>query len=293
MKNRKGLGTSRVMAAMVIFTLATMSLAYAGDTASDTVGATLTMGNAAPTIDAVNVQNGGTYNPTSGTTTAIAVRMTVSDANGWDDINLSNSNTKCVVAKGATSVSMGSCTKISNSSATTAVFECTGNMEYFYETGAWSVNCSAYDAGGLSDNDATQSLTYNRLESIDVTPTTMGWTGISMSSTDVASDDNPLNTANLGNANFAGQNLTASDLVGETTPSESVAATDFSANDADAAGGEGLSTSAVTISGITLSRGEAESVNTYLYLEQISTPVSAQTYSSGSPWEVMMFGASN
>jgi hypothetical protein len=281
------------MAAMVIFTMATMSLAYAGDTASDTIGATLEMGNSAPTVDSVEVQNSGTYDPTSGTTTAIAARMTVSDGNGWIDVDTASSG--CTVKKGAVTVNLGSCAKISNSSATTAVFECTGDMEYYYATGAdWAVNCTAVDNAAESDSDATQTLTYTRLESVNVVATSVAWTGITTASTEVGAVDDPVSTANLGNANFAKLNLTAADLQGVTTPTDIIAASDFSVNDADAANGETLSNGVgVTVADVALPAGSGSSDDFYLYLEQISSPVSVQSYTSSAPWQVTVYEASN
>ncbi len=294
MENRKGMSMTHALLALAIAAVAGAGLVLAADSASDTFSASLVLGNTAPVINEVTVGNGGTYNPVSGGSTAISVLVNVTDDDGWGDINLTATN--CTVTKGTRQVNLTSCTNISNSSSTTVTLNCTGDsMQYYYLTGAdWSVDCTVVDNSSSSDNDATQTMTYNRLESINLVQASLSWSSVSQSSTNLGADDDPVATENLGNAYFANLNVTAYELVGATTPTDKIAASDFSANDADASEGEALSNATqVTVTGTSLLIGQGSTENVYVYLEQISTIVSPQTYNSASDWEITVYGADN
>ena len=295
--DKKGLGLSRLGVAILIICLAMASVVYAGDTAQDTLTTSLVLGNAAPVVNDVVVQNSGAYKPTSCSTTEVTVRFNATDDNGWEDIDLTNGSTNCTLAKGGTTatLSAGTCTKVSNSTSTKALFQCTGDMQYYYLTGAdWAVTCAVVDSAAATDNNATATMTYNRLEDIVIVDASAAWTSITTSSTDVASDDNAIVVNNCGNAYFATLNVTGYDLIGATTATDKIPASDFSCNDAAAAGGEALvNTTATTMTGGALLIGSGVSEDVYLYLEQITVPVSAQTYNSESAWQIMLYGADN
>ena len=263
--------------------------AYCNDTANNTGQSSLAWYNVDTTpsiITNIVVGNSGAYNPTSGTNTTITVNMSVNETGGYADI----SNVYCNLTKGSRVVNL-TCAQIS-ASGTEANYTCRGNMTYFYLSGNdWEPNCSASDAvGNAGNNVSATNLTYNRLESISVT-TSLTWTGITTASTDDGADDNPIIISNYGNAYFSTVNITAYDLV---NGGDSIVASDFSCNDADAADGEALSNAtAVTMTGGSLLIGKASVENVYVYLEQITTPVSSKTYSSELPWLVMTYGAQN
>ncbi len=293
MRNRNGISMSLALFSLAIAAVFGATLVLAADSASDTFSASLVLGNTAPVINSVTVGNGGTYNPTSGSVTAISVAIDVTDEDGWKDINLSA--TYCNVSKGSTVVNL-SCTNISNSSATTVTLNCTGgNMQYYYLSGSdWVVNCTVVDNSSASDNDDTQTLTYNRLESVDVTPASISWSSVSQTSTNVGADDDPVTVENLGNAYFANLNITAYELVGTTDATDKIAASDFSANDVDASEGEQLANdTAVTVAGTSLLIGQGSTEDVYVYLEQISSLVSPQTYNSAQNWVLTVYNAGN
>jgi hypothetical protein len=280
--------------AMLVLALLGATIVIAGDSTSDDFAASLNMGNADPIIDAVVVQNSGEYSPTAGTTTEAAVRMTVTDANGWEDINITaGSGTNCTVAKGGVTRTLGTCSKISNSSATTAIFECVGNMNFYDLTGAdWAVTCTAVDNVGASDNDSVETMTYNRLESI-ADLSAISWTGITPSSTDVAAVENPVTLENQGNAYFAKVNATGIDLEGADTPAELIAASDFSVNVSDAMGMALSNATSLEVASAALLIGESAEEDLYFYLDQVTTPVSSQVYNSIANWEVTVHAAAN
>ena len=294
MRNRKGISMTQALLALAIAAVFGATLVLAADSASDTFSASLVLGNTAPVIITVTVGNGGTYNPSSGGATAISVAVNVMDEDGWKDINLSA--TYCNVTKGSRVVNLSSCTNLSNSSSTTVLLNCTGdNMQYYYLTGSdWSVNCTVVDNSTSSDNNDTETMTYNRLESVDVTQASLSWTSVSQSSTNLGADDNPVTTENLGNAYFASLNVTAYELQGADYPADKIAASDFSANDVDASEGEALANNTqVTITGTSLLIGQGSTEDVYVYLEQISEIVAPQTYNSVSDWAVTVYSAAN
>jgi hypothetical protein len=276
-------------ALMVLLSSALIGLAIAGDTASDTFTAGATLGNTAPVITEVVVDEGGTYNPTTCTTTAVAVYVNVTDEDGYADINASDARTNCTLSNAAVDITLP-CT-LDSHNANWAVLECTGNMQYYHATGDWNAACTVYDGGGDSDSNSSQNLTYNRLESVDLSAASISWSGLTQSSEEVAALANPLEVLNCGNAYFASVNATAYNL---TNGTDYMPASDFSVNVAAAAGGDTLSHDApVTITSAALTIGSGAKEELYFYLESLSNTLPPGIYSGSSAWQIMVYDAAN
>jgi len=291
-----------IMVGFLVAFLAMVTLVIAGDTATHNVTATATLGNTAPVVNSVTVQNSGTYNPTVHSTTAIAIRMNVTDNDGWNTINLTAGASSCNVTKGSVTRTLATCTWISTISSTQAVFECTGTMNYYDLTGAdWAASCRAVDNSGQSHSNTGSAMTYGRLESIDIiNGTSVSWPGLSQDSTNVGATDDPVIAANWGNAHFNNLNITAYNLTGVTNASQGMLASDFTANDANAADGDILANAvskAVTDCALPIGTSIDDISATegvYLYLEQISNkPIQIQSYTASSPWVLTVWNATN
>lgn len=291
--NTKG-RSQTIIAGFLIASLAMVTLVIAGDSANDTITASVSLGNTGPTVNSVGVQT--PYNPTTNSTTAIAINMTVTDIDGWTNINISAGASYCNVSLSGTIRQLGTCSKISNSSSTTAIFQCTGLMNYYDLSGNWATVCRAIDNSASYSDLAGATMVYNRLESIDITAgTAVSWPGLTQSSTNTGATGDPVVVANYGNAHFNNLNITAFNLLGATNASAVMFASDFTANVADASEGSALANATskvVATSALLIGSGTTEDV--YLYLEQISNaPLQAQSYSASSPWVLTVWNATN
>jgi hypothetical protein len=254
-----------------------------------------TLSGTSPTITSLTIGNNtgsyATYNPTTCSTTSASILLNVTDDDGYADIQVtaSDARTNCTLSNAAVDITLP-CT-LDSHNANWAVLECTGNMQYYHATGDWNAACTVYDGGGDSDSNSSQNLTYNRLESVDLSAASISWSGLTQSSEEVAALANPLEVLNCGNAYFASVNATAYNL---TNGTDYMPASDFSVNVAAAAGGDTLSHDApVTITSAALTIGSGAKEELYFYLESLSNTLPPGIYSGSSAWQIMVYDAAN
>jgi len=178
---------------------------------------------------------------------------------------------------------------------------CTIGMYYFDENGAWTINVTINDSAGERVGNATTSFTYNLLTAMKMSPTALDWSGLTITSTNVASDSNPITINNTGNDVITVINVTAIDLAGETTITEYIYAGNFTVNTIAASDNttmiNGTSVQVdvanLTRGNHTIADGKTGQEELYFYLEALNSDISSQSYSStgGGEWTVAILTA--
>jgi len=112
---------------------------------------------AAPTVDSItitpddSVEDGVQINPIPGANKTVNISAVVSDANGWDDIN-----TVAAVITGPDTVADSPVTlNLVSHDTTTATFNGTFNMSFYYANGTYTVNVTATDMSNLTGSNST------------------------------------------------------------------------------------------------------------------------------------------
>ena len=116
----------------------------------------------APVVESITVtpddsaaEEGVQINPIPGANKTVNISAVVSDSNGWEDIN-----TVAAVITGPGTVADSPVTlNLVSHDTTTATFNGTFNMSFYYANGSYSVNVTATDMGGLAGS-GTENFTY-------------------------------------------------------------------------------------------------------------------------------------
>jgi len=257
-------------------------LALAATSGTTNVSATVT--NTAPTI--VSVASVPAQDPTENSYTTVSISFVAEDQNGVDDLD--DSTASVTFSKtGETSRSSTSCS-VTDISSTQANYTCSVDMWYFDGAGTWTINVSVADLSAVTAYDDSTNFTYNTLKAIQVATGSISFGSVSIGQTNIGATDDPIVVDNTGNVDIAVNttSITAYDLHGTTTTSEYIAASQFSANDVDASEGEALvNATQVTIVDIVIPAGNnsLDDGSTgedwiYVYLEEVPSGISAQTY---------------
>ncbi len=123
---------------------------------------TLTVPPSAPIVESVEIspddhsETGIQVDPVPDGNKSVSITAAVSDDNGWSDVD-----TVVAVISGPTTVSDSPVTLsfVSNSSETTATYEGSFEMPFYYAAGNYTVNVTATDKSSLTGNRA-ENLTY-------------------------------------------------------------------------------------------------------------------------------------
>ena len=256
---------------------------------------TTTLDIIAPTIDWV--ESLSAQNPTDDSTTSVTFNFTVTDTNGYEDINVSSVNASFLRAGEAVRIN-NSCINYSQS-GNDMNFTCTIDMWYFDENGAWTINVTIKDNAGEYAENSSESFIYNLLPGMKMSPINLGWPEINLPDTNTGSSSNPIQINNTGNSAPLNINITGYDLQGEDQKSYYIYAVNFTV-DVTADGCSGISmlnetslniTSAILFRGNhSLNYNNATSGQEQLYfcLKGVPQNNPSQSYSSSAfgAWEI-------
>jgi len=177
----------------------------------------LTIGSSAPVI--TYVVTGQTVTPLDGTTTVLSISFNVSDANGFEDINVSSAIVT-INRSGEPDKGNSTCVQV-EASGNEMQINCSVIIWYFDANGTWSINVSISDNSTLNIINASETATVGVLTAIQINPSSISFGGsLSVGDTNVSATDDPLVVNNTGNQNFVHVNITAIDLAGTTTTEE-------------------------------------------------------------------------
>lgn len=273
----------------ILIMLLAIPIVFAATTGN--LGATLTIGNSAPTVPLVICSS---VTPTAGGGSNTTCIFNVTDANGINDISMTGHYVN--MTNGTTMINSTICNNMLNDSAqNTAQFNCTIQVEYFIEPyGLWNITVNATDGTAWGSNSTTDTaltnITVNSLTALSIASPDANITfgSVTPGTNDNAASNDPVILNNTGNQHITQVNISANNLTG-ADDSEWIWAGNFTANDADAAAGETLAEETfVNVDGIVLSVGvpTASQDSVYLYVD-VANGLSQQEFSatmSGRDW---------
>lgn len=197
------------MKKMLIYVLMAMFLTAAVSFAA-TTGVSLTVGNTAPTI--VTVTAPAAQDPTECAATTIpAIRVNVTDPDGWADVNLSASYVN-ITKSGVTHQASSCVTNVHNGNW--IEMNCTGaSFAYNDTSGVWNLTAYVKDNAGASITNTTQTLTYNTGILMRTNNAPISFGAVYAGSNDNVNNNAPgFNAENCGNAilnmSITGANIT-------------------------------------------------------------------------------------
>ena len=270
----------------ILFLALTFSFAEGQDITTVNFTVNLSLGgNAVPVV--TWVQSGLTPNPTESTTTTVWIQFNASDDNGHADIDYSTAQI-ILNRSGETQRTSSSCDNFNNDSLVKQ-FNCSVNLQYYDDEGAWTINASVSDFSSASDEDTGTTLSYGALQAVRGTPLGITFGTVNLGQSRNATND-PLILNNTGNQNFTEINLTAYDLTGQDIPSQYIAASQFYANiSLDNYGDQLSNNTPVTLTNGTLSRdigGTDVNRNLYIFVTVPGSGLSNQNYTSSDLWQI-------
>jgi len=277
------------MAVMVLLlSFSMISVVGAPTTVNFTVNLSIG-GNSVPVI--TWVESGLSPNPVESTTTTVYILFNASDNNGHADIDASTAQIVLSRAGETVRTSGASCVNYNNDSLT-KLFNCSVNMQYYDDDGAWTINASVEDFSAAYDDDTATTLAYGTLQALRGSPLGISFGAVNLGIQNQASND-PLVLNNTGNQNFTQINLTAYDLVGQDNSLQYIAASDLYANISLNDFGDQMSNNTmVVLTNGTLIRdigGSDANRNLYFWVDVPSSGLSNQNYTSSSSWQIEVF----
>lgn len=252
--------------------------------------------NNPPTITIASVDNIGEITPdnlvdlTAGQTTQVEVIFDVTDLEGFADINDSSVNISLDYNLGGEPMrNIFTCLAPTNDGLNTKTYTCTVNMEFYDAPGAWTAIVNISDFTGPASNQSNQSFTINPVTGISSVPINFGTLTpgtIDQTATGIVTNEG--NTPIVA----GGISIQSENLIGQSQPSENIPGDLFKAAGLAQADVCGLGTLlspvsfSQTITSFTLLPKGAASTETISYcLTQVPT-ISAQLYSTNTPWEI-------
>jgi len=223
----------------------------------------------------------------------VKVNFSVTDLNGFDDIDSSSARVSFERSGEVTRVS-GPCVEI-GSSEFVMNYSCSVDMMYYDGAGEWTINVSVSDFFVDSVSNSSTSFTYNQLTAMVMSSASLSWGVLGLSDVNAGAIDDPIVVSNTGNDDGLGINITAYDLQGLTKTDEYIYAANFSVDGVSQGclGNVMINGSAVTISTLALQRGNNSlgegQEEIFFCLNGMPSGISSQDYFSSSGWDVRIF----
>ena len=262
-----------------------------GKATTDTTSLNLTIGNTAPTVTFVSPVSA--TDPVEDSTRAFFINFTANDADGPSDLGIARIN---LTSSGEPARYNLSCNTTGSAFGNNQNYSCTVYLWYFDANAVWTINASINDSGNSMGSNSSGSFTFNLLTAMKMGPTALTWSSLTITSTNVGSNNDPITINNTGNDAITNITVTAINLAGETTTTESIYAGNFTVNTADAADNTTMvNGTAVQVSIANFTRGNYSANNgvtgqeqLYFFLEALNPSLSSQSYSStsGGEWTV-------
>ena len=235
--------------------------------------------------------------PVEATYRAVYFNATLYDQDGFTDINFSSVNANFTKSGGGEARKSTTCLNSVNYSTYYANFSCTIQMWYWDANAVWNVSVAGTDLGNKTlVYNSTTSFTYNLLQAMVISPSTLTWSALSTGATNQTSNNDPTAINNTGNYNSTIK-VTAIDLFGESNPLSMIGVSNFTTSKNDgtvcASGTVLVNSTATTISGVDANRGNlsagsgAGQSNLY-YCIPLVPNVPSQVYSTqlGGNWTI-------
>ena len=290
MKNKRAMakigiaGTFLFAVAIAVILICSNQQVIAGETGDHNV--TLEIGNTAPAVVYVaQYDPTGSIDPTSGTTTSVTIEVHVQDVNGIGDIDLVWSD-YWYAAGGETNRSDTNCTYVEDLGSNIANYTCTADI-YFYDiAGSWGMIVYANDTSSEEASNLTETFTYNSLQDISISVSTIQFGAITMGGSDEKADNDPQAITNEGNADIATVNVTGYN-VKHLTEADNIPATDFKVGAADDCAGVSMNNAeSLEITGVTIVRGSSSTDDMYYCIPTVPTGLANGNYAATSNWVV-------
>ncbi|MCH7850487.1 MAG: hypothetical protein IH845_02480 [Nanoarchaeota archaeon] len=251
----------------------------------------LTIGNTAPTITFVTTVSD--VDPIEDSTRTFIINFTADDDDGASDLDVAQMN---VTSSGEAERINSSCATQGSPFGNSQNYTCTINLYYFDANAVWTVNATINDSAGTVVSNSTISFTFNILLAMKMSPTQLDWPSLTITSTDIGSNTDPITINNTGNDAITNITVNATDLAGETTATEYIYAENFTVNTADASDNTTMINNTevqvdlanLTRGNYSLNDGVTGQEELYFYLEALNSDLSSQSYSSaaGAQWTV-------
>ncbi len=248
-----------------------------------------TSANSPPTIPYVDAISAA--NPTESGTKAIQFNFTAQDLNGASNLNDSSAAAYFQMA-GQTTRSNTSCLPYA-AVGNNKNYTCTIYMWYFDKPGSWTINATILDNSQAYGENSSTTFTYNQLTSMVVSPSSLSWGVLNLTSANVGATNNPLVVNNTGNAEALSLNVTAYNLVGEQNGNYFIYADNFSVDNVTAgcSGTSMLNATSVNVTNAVLQRGNntmnynnatSGQEELYICLRGVPQNLITQSYSSSA-----------
>jgi len=257
----------------------------------DTTTVSITVGNQVPTVEYVSSIS--TQSVSAGTISYISFTFNATDTDGASNLDNSAAIASFNLTGEATRTNT-SCDFLAES-GNTREYNCTIGIWYWDGAGDWTINATIEDINDAHAENSSTTFTLQETTAMVMSPTSLGWTGVSLTSTNVLSNTDPIIINNTANKNITNGNVnvTAIGLTGAETTSEFIYAENFSVNTADACGGTDMVNNTATgISGATIDKGNNSAgdgqESLYFCLKGMLQTISPQTYSAtgGDSWTI-------
>jgi len=178
---------------------------------ADSATTSVTVGNAAPTVDSVTVDDAS---PSAGATTTVDISAQASDANGWDDI----SSIVCTVSGPGTVEDSPVTLSLSQLDGDTVSGSGSFDMDFHDAAGTYTVSCVATDSSSDTGSDS-DTFVYSSLTALDLDASSVAFGGLGAGDTGNVNGDTDMGTTdhatiqNLGNTlldvGMSGTDMTA------------------------------------------------------------------------------------
>jgi len=277
-----------------------------GSATTATSAANVTVGNSAPTV--LDVAKINQQDPTEAGATKITFLTNVSDVDGTGNIQSVQGSFYESNARRTNQT----CFSLGDINSTARQFQCSVALYWYDSNTAWTVNVTVYDSNTAtaSGTNTSNTFTFASLKAFVMgissgTLTGLTWPTVSLTSTNQASNNDPLLLNNTGNTEISngGINITGVNLIGETINTQYIPVANMSmhfttGSSIECTGGTSLvnntavamSTANMTKGNYTLNDGTTGQEQLYFCLKNVlsSTSTLQQSYSTagGSAWTV-------
>lgn len=289
-----------VVVAVVIFAAGLawdrILLKATGFATSGTADVNITVGNNAPFVTFVSPVPA--TDPSENGVRNVTFTFVANDLDGV--ANLNDSTARAYVNFSSDPVrTNSSCSHVADLNGTSANYSCTINMWYFDGAGGWSIHANISDVNSATGTNHSPTFTYNQLTAMVMSPSTLTWATLTLTSENQSSNNDPVLINNTGNDPIASGSVrvNAIDLGGEVITDEYIYAGNFSVGTTSPGCGSTtlVNGTATGITGASLPRGN-HSVNDgstgqeqlYYCITALNSDISAQAYSTaaGGAWTV-------
>jgi len=263
-----------------------------GKATSGTTALNITIGNAGPTIPIVDPIDA--TDPEIGSTKSIIFYFNATDTDGYLNIDTDTAEAYFQRAGEDTRSNTSCISTFTPSSGNSINFTCTIDMWYWDENGPWTINVSIQDINDAYGENSTTTFTYNIQTAMTMSPPTLNWTGVGLTSTDVGSNNDPLTVNNSGNDINLNINVTALNLRGEETLTQFIYANNFTVQNVTegcTAGTAMVNATSTNVTSSILQRGNntlnynnatSGQEQIFFCLKGVPQDISAQSYSSSA-----------